>query len=117
MAEKTAKIREQVIVDISSDITIEFKGRDDGEFRMLLKSSTLLLGNREFQFDGDGNYVGAGTCLCLRLLFKHKCNVHNLMPEMYKNPAGILVILFQSMIELFHIRLDQESQDTFFQLS
>ncbi len=70
MAEKTAKIREQVIVDISSDITIEFKGRDDGEFRMLLKGSTLLLGNREFQF--DGNYVGAGTCLCRMLLFKHK---------------------------------------------
>ncbi len=39
------------------------------------------------------------------------------MPEMYENPSEILVVLLQPMIKSFYLRFEQESQDTFFQLS
>jgi hypothetical protein len=63
MAKRVVNIREQVIEDTASGLTIEFKQREDGEARMVLRSSTLPFGNREIQFDKDGQYVGAGTWL------------------------------------------------------
>ena len=62
MGEKIT-IKTQVIEDLASGLTIEFKARKDGEIRMLLKGSVLPFGNREIHFDNDGNYVGAGTWL------------------------------------------------------
>ena len=60
---KTVNIKEQVIEDLASGLTIEFKAREDGEIRMVLRGSTLPFSNREIQFDKDGQYVGAGTWL------------------------------------------------------
>ena len=57
------KIKEQVIEDLATGLTIEFKAREDGEFRLHLSGSILPLGNREIHFDKDGDYVGAGTWL------------------------------------------------------
>jgi len=60
---RTISINEQVIEDIISGLTIEFRLCEDGEARMLLRSPNLPFGNREIQFDKDGRYAGAGTWL------------------------------------------------------
>lgn len=56
-------IKEQVVEDSATGLTIRFEAREDGEFRLCLSGSILPLGNREIQFDEDGQYVGAGTWL------------------------------------------------------
>lgn len=61
--QKVINIKEQVVEDSATGLTIEFKAREDGEFRLCLNGSILPLGNREIQFDKDGRYVGAGTWL------------------------------------------------------
>ena len=61
--QKVFSIKEQVIKDLAIGLTIEFKAREDGEFRLCLSGSILPLGNREIHFDRDGQYVGAGTWL------------------------------------------------------
>lgn len=63
MIEKMVKIKEQTIEDLASGLEIEFKTREDGEFRLILKGSTLPFGNREIHFDKDGQYIGAGVWL------------------------------------------------------
>jgi hypothetical protein len=63
MTQKTVHIKEQVIDDPASGLTIEFKARDDGETRIYLRGSELPFGKREIHFDKDGNYAGAGTWL------------------------------------------------------
>lgn len=60
---KLIQIKEQTIEDPISGLIIEFKAREDGEARVVLRSSTLPFGNREIHFDKDGNYAGAGTWL------------------------------------------------------
>lgn len=62
-AKRVFSIKEQVIEDLATGLTIEFKAREDGEFRLCLSGSILPLGNREIHFDRDGGYVGAGTWL------------------------------------------------------
>jgi hypothetical protein len=37
--------------------------------------------------------------------------------KMYKNPAVVLIVFLQPMIELLDVRLHEESYDTFLQLS
>jgi len=56
-------IKEQVVEDSATGLTIEFKAREDGEFRLCLSGSVLPLGNREIHFSRSGDYVGAGTWL------------------------------------------------------
>ncbi len=63
MVGNKASIKEQVIEDLTSGLTIEFVAREDGEARMVIRSSTLPFGNREIHFDKDGIYAGAGTWL------------------------------------------------------
>ena len=63
MTEKIVKIKEQVIEDLASGLTIEFKAREDGEARMVLRGSKLPFNNREIHFDKEGEYAGAGTWL------------------------------------------------------
>lgn len=63
MTEKMVKIKEQIIEDLASGLTMEFKVCEDGEARMVLRSPTLPFNNREIHFDKDGQYVGAGTWL------------------------------------------------------
>lgn len=60
---KTIKIKEQVIEDLASGLKIEFKAREDGEYRLYLSGSILPFGNREIHFDKEGEYAGAGTWL------------------------------------------------------
>ena len=60
---KTVNIKEQVIEDLASGLTIEFKAREDGETRLYLSGSSLPFGNREICFNKDGQYAGAGTWL------------------------------------------------------
>jgi len=63
MTKKMVNIKEQVIEDPASGLTIEFKAREDGEARLYLNSSVLPFGNREIHFDKNGLYTGAGTWL------------------------------------------------------
>ena len=60
---KVIEIQEQTIEDLVTGLTIEFKAREDGETRVCISGATLPFGNREFHFDKDGQYVGAGTWL------------------------------------------------------
>jgi len=63
VAKKVFSIREQTIKDLATGLTIEFKAREDGEFRLCLSGSILPLDNREIHFNRDGDYAGAGTWL------------------------------------------------------
>ena len=54
------KIREQIIDDPVSGLTLQFEARDDGTTRLLL-CGNLPFGNRDFVFDADGQEAGAGT--------------------------------------------------------
>jgi hypothetical protein len=56
-------IKEQVVKDPFTELTIEFEVRESGEFRLFLSGSMLPLDNREFHFDEDGDLVGTGTWL------------------------------------------------------
>jgi len=59
-------VREQIIEDPVSGLTIQFEvvetGFDDGRFRLRLFGD-LPYGNREFIFDASGSEVGAGVAL------------------------------------------------------
>ena len=65
---RIVKIKEQVIRDLPTGLTIIFRAVSSGEGRMHLKGSTLPFGNRDFQFGSDGELVGTGTGLtdCFR---------------------------------------------------
>ncbi len=55
-------IREQIIEDPVSGLTLQFEVAPDGEPRLRLYGD-LPHGNREFQFDLEGREAGAGTSL------------------------------------------------------
>ena len=57
-------IREQIIEDLITGITIQFEHMpgSDSPFRLRL-SGNVDYGNREFLFDADGAVAGAGTSL------------------------------------------------------
>lgn len=56
-------IQEQKIEDSTNDMTVEIIANDDGEASVILWSPNLPYGNREYQFNKNGQYVGAGTYL------------------------------------------------------
>lgn len=61
---KTVRIKEQVINDPATGMMLIFEVTPIGkEPRVRLLSSALPFGNRDFQFNRDGEYVGAGTSL------------------------------------------------------
>jgi hypothetical protein len=62
---QTCKIKEQYVADIVTDITLIFRVTTNGEARLTLVSDTLPFGNRDFQFNKDGELVGTGTGLSI----------------------------------------------------
>ena len=54
-------IKSQTIRDLPSGLTIIFEVVSSGEGRMRLRGSNLRFGNRDFQFDSNGELVGTGT--------------------------------------------------------
>ena len=56
----SCRVREQIIEDAASGLTLQFEC-DDGRLRIVLAGKSLPLGNRELLFDHEGREVGAGT--------------------------------------------------------
>ncbi len=56
------KIREQIIEDPVSGLTLQFEVRDNGTTKLLIYGN-LPYGNRDFVFDVEGRLDGAGTFL------------------------------------------------------
>jgi len=56
----TCRVREQIIEDAASGLTLQFEC-DDGRLRLVLAGRPLALGNREILFDDQGREAGAGT--------------------------------------------------------
>ena len=54
------KVREQIIEDAASGLTLQFEC-DGGRLRLVLAGKALTLGNREILFDDAGREAGAGT--------------------------------------------------------
>jgi hypothetical protein len=57
---KTCRVREQIIEDSASGLTLQFEC-DDGRLRVVIAGAPLKLGNREILFDEGGREAGAGT--------------------------------------------------------
>jgi len=56
-------IREQIVKDLPTNLTIIFRSVSNGESIMHLEGSCLPFGNRNFQFNSKGELVGTDTCL------------------------------------------------------
>ena len=56
----TCRVREQIIEDAASGLTLQFEC-DDGRLRLVLAGKPLAVGNREILFDDQGREAGAGT--------------------------------------------------------
>ena len=56
----TCTVREQIIEDAASGLTLQFEC-EDGRLRLVLAGRPLTLGNREILFDDQGREAGAGT--------------------------------------------------------
>src|SRR5947209_17177548 len=56
----TCRVREQIVEDAASGLTLQFEC-DDGRLRLVLAGKTLAIGNREILFDDQGREAGAGT--------------------------------------------------------
>ena len=61
---QTLKIKEQLINDAVTDLMLIFRVTPSGEARLHISGSNLPYGNRDFQFNKDGELVGTGTGLC-----------------------------------------------------
>lgn len=57
---KSWAIREQIIEDPASGLSIQFEVSPSGEPRLRLFGSSLPFGNREIQFDVEGSVSGTG---------------------------------------------------------
>jgi len=60
---KSCVIKEQIVEDLASGLTIQFEVVADGTTRLRLYGDSLPFGNRDIVFDGNGEEAGAGTCL------------------------------------------------------
>jgi len=58
---KTPKIKEQLINDEITGLTLIFRVTPHGEARLHLLGDILPFGNRDFQFDGSGELAGTGV--------------------------------------------------------
>lgn len=56
-------IREQIITDLVTNLTLQFETVDDGTTRLRIYGDSLPLGNREIIFDKDGKESASGTAL------------------------------------------------------
>ena len=55
-------IREQIVEDVSSGLTLQFECHD-GKVRLVIAGKSLPFGNREILFYHDGREAAAGTLL------------------------------------------------------
>ena len=53
-------IREQIVEDLASGLTLQFECID-GRTRLVIAGSSLPFGNREILFDAEGREAAAGT--------------------------------------------------------
>lgn len=60
---KTLQIKEQVINDLVTGLTLVFRITPSGEARLHLSGDNLPFGNRDFQFDSEGRLAGTSTGL------------------------------------------------------
>ncbi len=58
---KVVNIKEQIINDAVTGLMLVFRVTPSGEARLHLMGDCLPLGNRDFQFDKDGELAGTGT--------------------------------------------------------
>jgi len=58
---KTLCIKEQVINDLVTNLTLMFRVTPSGEARLHILGDDLPFGNRDFQFDKNGVLAGTGT--------------------------------------------------------
>ena len=61
---QTARIKEQFINDEVTGLLLIFRVTSSGEARLQLQGDILPYGNRDFQFDMNGELAGTGTGLC-----------------------------------------------------
>lgn len=54
-------VREQIVEDPASGLTIQFEVMPDGEPRLRIFGNALPFGNREIVFDANGIEAGGGT--------------------------------------------------------
>ena len=58
---KCCQVREQIIDDAASGLTLQFECDEEGRLRLVIAGPALKLGNRELFFDAEGREAGAGT--------------------------------------------------------
>ena len=58
---QTLKIKEQLINDLVTGLTLIFRVAPNGEAQLQLLGDNLPFGNRDFQFNRDGELIGTGT--------------------------------------------------------
>ena len=58
---KTLNIKEQYINDTATGLTFIFEVVPSGEGRLHILGDNLPFGNRDFQFDANGDLAGTGT--------------------------------------------------------
>jgi len=60
---KTLRIKEQVINNLVTNLTLIFRVTPGGEARLHILGDDLPFGNRDFQFDRRGVLAGTGVSL------------------------------------------------------
>jgi hypothetical protein len=58
---KLCTIREQIIEDQATGLTLQFEATPSGEIRLRIFGDILRFGNRDFAFDTHGELAGTGT--------------------------------------------------------
>ena len=61
---KTCQIKEQIIEDLVTGLTLKFSAYDEEAnlgYKLTLVGEVLPYGNRDFIFQKDGNFDGTGT--------------------------------------------------------
>ena len=58
---KPWSVREQIVEDAASGLTIQFEVYPDGSPRLRIFGDCIPFGNREIVFDSNGEEAGAGT--------------------------------------------------------
>ena len=56
------QVREQIIEDLPSGLTLQFEAREDGGCKLVIFGD-LRFGNRELIFDSEGRLGATGTAL------------------------------------------------------
>jgi hypothetical protein len=58
---QTCAIKEQILEDPVTGLTLQFELRDDGTTKLRIYGRDLPFGNREIIFDAEGKEEGAGV--------------------------------------------------------